>query len=423
MTRAETWRTSLRFRIILALVLIVTTMSTLFAYGVLEIKAKLEEVILRDTVRDQLVALEAQRESGIFRPTHLFEHWDFYFDESLAELPPRLRELEPGSYHSIIIDGRYYQVEVGEDKYGEPLVLTYDITTWEKQEHEVLEFLAYGIAVQMLAAVVLGWLASRAILAPVRAFTRRVSAIEPRQRNVRIAEDFEGSEIGLIAAEFDHYLARLDRFVERERFFTAAASHELRTPLSVMLGALDILDTAPLDGPTARARQRMHRACDEMTAFIEAALLLAREEATTIEEQPGCDVARVLSELLEDQQPALTARNIEVERTQKGALTVEQSASLMRILLGNLLRNAIEHTRDGQIRIDLTSKRIVIADTGSGIPAADLPHVFDRSYTTKQDGNGLGLNLVKRICDRFGWRIDIESEVGKGTRVEIQLAP
>src|SRR5690606_37013469 len=118
------------------------------------------------------------------------------------------------------------------------------------------------------------------------------------------------------------------------------------------------------------------------------------------------------SELLEDQQPALTARNIEVERSQKGALTVEQSASLMRILLGNLLRNAIEHTRDGSIHIELTPKRIVIADSGSGIPAVDLPRVFDRSYTTKQDGNGLGLNLVKRICDRFGWRIDIESEVG-----------
>jgi len=52
----------------------------------------------------------------------------------------------------------------------------------------------------------------------------------------------------------------------------------------------------------------------------------------------------------------------------------------------------------------------------------DLPRVFDRSYTTKQDGNGLGLNLVKRICDRFGWRIDIASELGKGTRVTIHLS-
>ncbi|MDR2881873.1 MAG: HAMP domain-containing histidine kinase, partial [Azoarcus sp.] len=62
-------------------------------------------------------------------------------------------------------------------------------------------------------------------------------------------------------------------------------------------------------------------------------------------------------------------------------------------------------------------------DTGSGIPASDLPHVFDRSYTTKEDGNGLGLNLAKRICDRFGWRIDIQSEKGKGTRVTLVLAP
>ena len=423
MTRAESWPTSLRLRIILALVLIVTTMSTLFAYGVLEIKSKLEEVILRDTVRNQLVALEAQREAGIFRASHLFEHWDFYFDEQLAELPARLRELEPGSYHSIIIDGRYYQVEVGTNADGERLVLTYDITTWENQEHEVLEFLAYGIAVQLFAAVVLGWFASRAILAPVRAFTRLVSGIEPRQRNVRIAEDFQGNEIGLIAAEFDHYLARLDRFVERERFFTAAASHELRTPLSVMLGALDILDTAPLDGPTARARQRMHRACDEMTAFIEAALLIAREEASTIEMQQSCNVTTVVNDLLEDHQPALASRNIAIKRSQQGTTMLELSPSLIRIVIGNLLRNAIEHTRDGTISIHLSPTQIVVNDTGTGIPAADLPRVFDRSYTTKQDGNGLGLNLVKRICDRFGWRIDILSDVGQGTSVTLTLTP
>jgi len=421
MTRAETWRTSLRLRIILALVLIVTTMSTLFAYGVLEIKSKLEEVILGDTVRDQLVALEAQREAGIFRPTHLFEHWAFYFDEGLADIPARFRELEPGSHHSVIVDGRYYQVEVGIDKQGKPLVLTYDITTWERQEHEVLQLLAYGIAVQMLAAIFLGWLASRAILAPVRAFTRRLSAIEPRQRKVRIAQEFQGNEIGLIAAEFDQYLARLDRFVEREQFFTAAASHELRTPLSVMLGALDILDNAQLDGPTARARQRLHRACHEMKTFIEASLLLAREEATTIETPERCDVRVLLNELLEDQQKLLSERSITVERP-KQELVVEQAPSLMRILLGNLLRNAIEHTRDGRLILQLSARAIVIEDTGTGIPAEDLPRVFDRSYTTKQDGNGLGLNLVKRICDRFGWRIDIASELGKGTRVTIHLS-
>jgi signal transduction histidine kinase len=423
MTHVDSWRTSLRLRIVLALVLIVTTMSTLFAYGVLEIKAKLEEVILGDTVSTQLDVLQAQREAGTYEPSHLFKNWTFYFGDSLSMLPEHLRELDPGSYHSVLLDEHYYQVEIGADKAGQPLVLTYDITDWENQEHEVLELLAYGIGMQVLAAIVLGWIASRAILAPVRAFTRRLAAIDPRQRNVRVAQDFKGNEIGLIAIEFDQYLARLDRFVERERFFTAAASHELRTPLSVMIGALDILDNASLDGSTARARQRLRRAAGEMKAFIEAALLIAREDGTTIEEEQRCDVQRLVSELLEDHQAAINDRHITIERPELAPLTLDNSPSLMRILLGNLLRNAIEHTRDGRIGVHLSPIAIIIEDSGDGIPTSDLPHVFDRSYTTKEDGNGLGLNLVKRICDRFGWRIDIQSELGKGTRVTLVLAP
>ncbi|MDR2213261.1 MAG: HAMP domain-containing histidine kinase [Pseudomonadales bacterium] len=423
MTHVKTWRLSLRLRIILALVLIATAMSTLLAYGSLEIKARLEEVIFGDIVRDEFSSLQMQLEDGDYDPSHLLYNWSFYYDDSLTPLPPALRTLAPGSYHSVIIADRYYQVEVGMNSRGQRQVLTYDLTAWETQEHAVLRLLAYGAGVQLLLAIVLGWLASSVILAPVRAFTRRLGAIDPRQRKVRIAQEFQGNEISSIAAEFDRYLSRLDRFVERERFFTAAASHELRTPLSVMLGALDILDNADLDGPSARARQRLRRACNEMKAFIEAALQLAREDATTIEEQQSCNLHTLLNELLEDQQSALSARHIIVERPAADAVVLDYSPSLLRILLGNLLRNAIEHTRDGRISVQLSPSAIVIEDSGSGIPSADLPHVFDRSYTTKEDGYGLGLNLVKRICDRFGWNIDIQSEVGKGTRVALALNP
>ncbi|MDR0781040.1 MAG: HAMP domain-containing histidine kinase [Pseudomonadales bacterium] len=419
MTRVDSWRLNLKLRIILALVLITTTMSSLFAYGVLEIKSKLEAAVFGETVRNQLHALQLEREAGTYDASHLFKNWAFYFDANLADLPPHLTQVKPGGYHSVLIDRHYYQVEVSEDQAGNPLVLTYDITFWEHQEHEVLTLLAYSIGIQLLAAIVLGWLASRAILAPVHTFTQRLAAIDPRQRQVRIAQDFKGSEIGLIATAFDHYLARLDRFVERERFFTAAASHELRTPLSVMIGALDILDNAALDGPTARARLRLHRACTEMKAFIEAALLLAREDSTTIEEEPRCDVQRLINDLLEDHQATISAHHITIERSTSDDLILEYSPSLLRIVLGNLLRNAIEHTHDGRIGIQLSSRAISIEDNGSGIPSADLPRVFERSYTTKQDGNGLGLNLVKRICDRFGWRIEFQSELGKGTRVTL----
>jgi signal transduction histidine kinase len=83
--------------------------------------------------------------------------------------------------------------------------------------------------------------------------------------------------------------------------------------------------------------------------------------------------------------------------------------------VANLLRNAIEHTRDGRIEICIRDTQIAITDTGDGIPADKLAQVFERSYSTKAGGTGLGLNLVRRICDRFHWTITLDSTPGAGT--------
>jgi len=414
------FKTSLRWRIILVLGLIVTVTSTLFAYGVLQMKEQLEEVIFDDMVRGQLEELLQQVEHGTYDDSKLFRDWAFHYGTAAAAVHPTLQALAPGPHHSVLINDRYYQVEVGSHA-GQPVYLTYDITGWEVQEHELLELLAWGIGLLAVAAIIMGSQASSTILAPVKALTDRLAAIHPRERNLRISKEFAGNEIGQIAAAFDTYLERLDQFVDRERSFTAAASHELRTPLSVMMGAIDILDAQPQPPATQRALVRLKRACGEMRAFIEATLFLSREDSTTIQEVHKAHVAEIIRGLLEDNQPLLAARNITATADVPATFVLQQPASLVQIMLGNILRNAIEHTRDGSITIMASAGLLTICDTGSGIPASDLPRIFDRSYTTKKDGIGLGLNLVKRICDRFGWQIDIVSSPGHGTTATIRF--
>lgn len=411
---------SLRARLILALVVIVTLTSTLFAGGVMLIKQQLEAVIFGEMVRDQLQVLDQQLEAGTYSEAALFENWMLYVDENAEGLHPDIRALSAGSHHSVKIDDNYYQVEVGEH-HGERIFLSYDITEWENQEHEVLEMLAYGVGLVLIAAVLMGWQASKTVLAPVNALAKRVSEIQPRQRNVRIAGEYEGSEIALIATAFDRYMERLDQFVDRERSFTAAASHELRTPLSVMMGAVDVLDAQEQNPASRRALSRIKRACAEMLAFIEATLFLSREDSSTISQEEAVDLAKVIQSLIEDNTPALQEKHIDLKLDIRSELQLYRPDSIVRIMLGNILRNAVEHTEAGTISISLSDGRLRITDTGTGIPEQDLPHVFDRSYTTKAGGTGLGLNLVKRICDRFNWDISITSELGKGTQVSIDF--
>lgn len=414
-------KTSLRSRLILALVVIVTLTSTLFAGGVILIKQQLEAVIFGDMVRDQLQVLSQQLDNDAFSEAALFENWTFYFDSTTASVPAEFRSLEEGSHHSITVGENYYQVEVA-NRDGDKIFLSYDITEWENQEHRTLELLAYGIGFVALAAIFIGWQASRVVLAPVTSLTERVSGIQPKQRNVRLSAEYQGNEIGLIASAFDRYLERLDQFVERERSFTAAASHELRTPLSVMMGALDVLDAQEQNPASKRALARIKRACGEMHAFIEATMFLSREDSSTIEQTEKADLKYIIESLCEDNEGLLQEKHISLTQDIKENLQLSQPDSIVRIMVSNILRNAIEHTAEGEICIVLENAKLLIRDTGSGIPKADLPHVFDRSYTTKKDGTGLGLNLVKRICDRFGWQIEIDSESGKGTQVKVQFA-
>lgn len=413
-------RTSLKFRILVALVLIVSVTSLLFAGGVLLIKARLEASIFGDMVAAQMRLLTAQLEDGSYHADALFTGWEFHFGEATAQLPQQITALAPGSHHSIAAGDFIYQVEVGEWD-GRPAYLTYDVTEWENQEHAVLRMLLYGLLLVLIVAIGMGLTAIRAILAPVQTLSERLTQIEPGHTSLRIAADYAGTEIGQIAASFDKYQERLEKFVERERSFTAAASHELRTPLAVMMGALDVLSANPQSPASQRALERISRACGEMLAFIEATLLLSREESNQIDQGAAANVVALVERTLDDHAAQIADRSLVIVRDYVGTPVLAQPASLVQITVGNLLRNAIEHTRDGRIEIRIEDSLIAIRDTGEGIPADKLAQVFDRSYSTKASGTGLGLNLVKRICDRFHWTITLDSTPGQGTLATVRF--
>src|SRR5690606_30253666 len=152
---------------------------TLFAYGVLFMKEKLEEVIFGDMLQEQLQELLLELDAGSYQREHLFRGWDFHFEDDGA-IDPILHSLPPDSHHSVRVDGRYYQVEVAL-RDGHPVYLTYDITEWELLEHQLLTYLSWGIGLLLLAALLMGRQASRAILAPVNALASRLNSMQPRQ--------------------------------------------------------------------------------------------------------------------------------------------------------------------------------------------------------------------------------------------------
>ena len=411
---------TLRQRLIIVTVIIITLTSTLFAGGVFAIKQMMEEITFGDMVHDQLMVLVDHPEWEPILESPLFKRWQYYRGDNVNELSASVQNMAPGVYHAKQIEDRHYHLQIVDTDTGKAYLL-YDISDWEQQEHLLLTLLLMGVFLVLGLALLMASASSSRILEPVHRLTQRLRRIDPSQRQLRIADEFSDSDIGLIATAFDTYLERIDNFVERERSFTATASHELRTPLSVMMGAVDVIEANHPDPASSRALTRMGRACGDMQAFIEAALLLSREEDVSLQRTSSSQLCELLQQLLEDLQPQIETSDIDIQLACEKVVRLPVSESISKILLSNLLRNAIEHTKGGQIHISLRPEEFIIRDNGRGIPAEDLPHVFERSYSNRPEGTGLGLYMVKRICERYGWPISIESEKGQGTTVSIKF--
>lgn len=415
---------SLKSRLMLAIVVLVTIISTLFVSVVWQIKVQLEAIAFSHMVADQLtLILESPAGPERFNDG-LLRDWQLYYEESLLDLPPAFAVLPEGSHHRVVTEDGYYQVEV-RNQGDERFVLSQNITEWELQELWLLQLLAAGVLLVMAVAVVTGWRASSAVLAPLQALTGQLSRIRPDQRGVRLSNDWQGNEVGLIARAFDQYLERLDRFVEREKYFTAAASHELRTPLSVVMGAAEVLESQTTEHTPVAAQsalKRITRACHDMLGFIEVGLLLSREDARPVQDAHETSLNYVIQRLADDFSNQLGERNVSLRLSLQTVIALDQGESLVRAVVSNILRNAIEHTRDGHVDVVLHDTVLTIQDTGEGILADCLSQVFERGYSTKKHGTGMGLHLVQRLCDRFQWSIQLHSVPGEGTRVDVDFA-
>jgi signal transduction histidine kinase len=217
-------------------------------------------------------------------------------------------------------------------------------------------------------------------------------------------------------------MQRLDGFVEREQLFTSAAAHELRTPLAVIQGATDILASQSDLPPAARrATARLERATRDMREFIEALMFLSREERPERFDQASSDIASIARQLTEDYLQFIEARPIALTIDAIDSQSLAVPPALPAIVISNLLRNAIENTEAGEIKVALRDGVLRISDTGRGIDAQAQAALFDRDFSTKSHG-GLGLHLTKRICDRFNWKLTVASTAGKGTTVSVDFS-
>jgi signal transduction histidine kinase len=236
-------------------------------------------------------------------------------------------------------------------------------------------------------------------------------------------------EIGDLAQAFNQTLERLERLFQAQQRLMADVSHELRTPLTAVRGNIDLMQHMGETDPASLAT--IQEEVDRMARLVGDLLLLARADSGGLPlHMKPIELDNLLFEVY--RRVRVLSKTVHVVVTDIDQVRVRGDADRLKQLFINLVHNAIKFTPDGgEVRLSLSKTefwaRIVITDTGIGIPDEDLPHIFERFYrvdkarSRSQGGSGLGLSIAKWIVEAHGGEIYVTSEVGQGTTFAIAL--
>ena len=398
-----------------------TLIGTAAVLGVFLASILLEGVLIRQALREEAAHYWKQHARNPASPLPATLNLTGYLDTP----PAQLSALKDG-YHELTIEGVRAVVYVARHA-GKRLYLVFD--------HSGVGRLATVFGLLPLAMVLLvlylsTWLAfraSRRAFSPVIALARVVRSLDPAQPDpaqlnpARLPLDAD-DEVRELADALERYALRLNEFLARERDFTRDASHELRSPLTVIQAAAGLLEEDPGLGEAGqRSVSRITRAVRDMEGLIAAFLLLAREFQAGLPLESNC-VNEILVEEMERARLLAVGKPVEARLIATHQLHVEAPDKVLPILLGNVLRNAFAYTDAGEVIAEIRASSVVIRDTGVGFSPGTLDALYQpfvRGDSGKHEGHGVGLTIVRRLSDRFGWPVEIVSQPGLGTRVEV----
>ncbi|KKY58433.1 sensor histidine kinase [Pseudomonas ficuserectae] len=355
--------------------------------------------------------------------------WRLSGETPAPGMPPLLASLAPGFYNEGDMDRRAssftdpdYAVLVT-SLGNERLVAAIDISDLEQEQNLIA--LIGGIFLIMnliLIIAVIAWLYVR-LHRPVQALALGMKQLDPESLSQRLPVQYDQEELKDIACGINAHLERVEQFMARERALLDQASHEFRTPIAVISGALDVLARQALPACAAPPIQRMRATVDNLTEIMVALLYLSREPMSSAPDDP-VELDRLLPGLVKDHQHLLDGKPVQFSVHIHQTLCLQVPEAMLRIAIGNLLRNAAENTYDGTITVRLKDGVLSVTDSGEGFDTAQASlHYLSllRNSTRAGTGKGLGLFLVRRICERFRWTLTLESMPTLGTRAELDF--
>ncbi|WP_105104292.1 sensor histidine kinase [Microbulbifer pacificus] len=416
-------RQPLKQRIVLAFVLMTLLTSGAFSFGIVEIVHHVEErLVSKDMQSDLELAMDAL---GTGQPVQLDKSEKLYTTAADQFYPlSDFLALKPG-FSEVVSDAQaYYAFKLIRDE--EMYILIQDQREFEAREQLIYQAVLACFLVSLLIAWGVGSLLANRVLQPVAQLASDVRSGARFKGLELLAKNYADDEVGRLAEVFDKTFEQLRRSLEREKLFTSDVSHELRTPLMVIGTSCELLSQSTgLSEKQMQQVERIHRASAEMLELVETFLLLARERGAMAAGTRQASLSEVAKEQDKIWRAQFAARGIDYRCTLEGEDHNRYQATFLRTVMSNLLRNALHYTEQGRVELQLFNGGFRVEDTGPGIAPEQQSRLFEpfqRGAHARGEGLGLGLSLVKRICEYQGWSVSVRQLQPQGCVFCVKLA-
>ena len=416
-------RLGLRLRIALTVALLCLLVVGALGVTLYTASENLEDALMQQLVHgemDYLVERHRQDPGFVPQPAANFQSYIVRGPKDRERLPAHLRELGVG-YHEAFVGEEEFEVLVREAN-GVRYYVAYEVGPYEQREQALKTLVWISVLAAALASLALGYWLSGVLVSQVTGLARQVGNLAAGQPGGALVRPDQDPEVALLARAFDDYQARIQQMIRREQEFTANASHELRTPLTAIKTSCELLLADPALGEKSRARVlQVNEAAERMAEQIQALLFLARGQA--LGEVEPVVLADCVAEAAEPYRAEIARKGLAFEVAVASDAVLDLNYQALRFVLTNLIRNAVNYTDRGFVRVGYASKRLTVADSGRGISPEYLPRIFERFFRNEYaaSGMGLGLSIVKGVCDHYGWSIKVESAPAMGSTFCVTL--
>ncbi|KFN43552.1 sensor histidine kinase [Arenimonas oryziterrae] len=423
------YRRRLRSRIIVSFLLLGFGLTAMFAFATIALRARLEGSLVESWLQSEAnnfvqfkranpqpeanFTFSRQIEASAYRPDR-------------PSIPFAWKDLQTGVYDLEEYDaaGRLRKYKLAVERQPDIVgYLRYDYTQEALTQQQML--ITLGVAVFLFTGLawLIGLWSSSRVISPLTDLARRVGDLSGRDQPESLAPHFPDDEVGELASALDDYAERMTALVKRDREFNSDVSHELRTPLAVIRGAVELLMGNPdLPDKTRQRLQRIDRAALQCTDLTTALLMLSRNERGN----GHTDMHKLCLALAEANRAQLGVKPVTIVVEGSNDVFVNAPEAVLSVAIGNLLGNACKYTAEGEVRLIVESDRVRIEDTGPGLSAEDAVRLFERGYRGSgaggTTGGGIGLSIVRRLCELYGWGVSIAPRAERGAEAVLIFA-